>query len=309
MATTRIERFFLYGEAPRPVEDRFVHLEFLDDRSRPANWIIRPHAHADLHQIFIVDEGGGRVDADGRQVDFAAPSIVVVPAGVVHGFAWRENSVGRVLTFAVAIVAGIAQREPGIPALFADGLWTAPVDSSAWPDLLDALAPELAWAAPGHGLAIEAYLSAALVQALRARNDADLTASSAADAQALLVARFRDCVEACFRRQPSIKEIARVLGVSPSTLRAACQERAGGSPTSILHNRIVLEAKRLMRYSNMSIGQIAVYLGFSDAAYFSRFFSREAGMSPRAFKQSEGRAPASKARRSRARSEAKLRTR
>ena len=40
-----------------------------------------------------------------------------------------------------------------------------------------------------------------------------------------------------------------------------------------------------MRYSNMSVGQIASYLGFSDAAYFSRFFSREAGSSPRAFRR------------------------
>lgn len=286
MAQAQIERFFLYGEAPRPVSERFVHLEFLDDRSRPANWIIRPHSHADLHHIFYLQTGGGEAEADGARIVFSAPCIVVAPAGVVHGFAWKEESAGRVLTFSASYLRGIASRDPKIQSPFDAGMWTASARSDNWEDMLSALARELSWMAPAHDLAIEFRLGAVLVQTLRLHHEASAAAHAPIGPKALLVARYRELVEEQFRSQPSIASLSGRLGVSVSTLRAACQECAGRSPADILHERTSLEARRLMRYSNMSVGQIAGYLGFSDPAYFSRFFSRETGASPRAFKQS-----------------------
>lgn len=283
MTKPQIERFFLYGEPARPAGDRFVHLEFLDDRSRPANWIIRPHAHRDLHHIFFIETGGGSAEADGRRLEFSAPCIVVVPAGVVHGFFWRKDSAGRVLTFSASFLAAIAARDPGILSSFADGMWSAPMAHETWEGALSALGRELGWMAPGHELAVEAQMIAVLVHAMRANHEVKVTAPIGA--KAMLVARLRERVEQSFRAQPSVEALAGALNVSVSTLRAACQEIAGRSPSEILHDRLSLEARRLMRYSNMSIAQIALYLGFSDAAYFSRFFSRETGQSPRAFKR------------------------
>lgn len=285
MAQARIERFFLYGEAPRPVNERFVHLEFLDDRSRPANWIIRPHSHVDLHHVFYLQSGAGTAEADGGRLTFSAPCIVVAPAGIVHGFAWKEESAGRVLTFSASHLRGLAGRDSSLQTPFDAGMWTAKAEAETWEDMLGALARELSWMALAHDIAIEFRLGAVLVHALRLHHEASAEAHTPIGPKALLVARYRACVEQQLRSKPSIASLAGDLGVSVSTLRAACQECAGKSPADILHERATLEARRLMRYSNMSVGQIATYLGFSDAAYFSRFFSRETGASPRAFKQ------------------------
>ncbi len=209
----------------------------------------------------------------------------MVPAGVVHGFAWQEESAGRVLTFSASYLRGIASRDPSVQTPFDAGIWTAPAQAESWEDTLSALARELSWMAPAHDLAIEFRLGTILVQALRMHHEASAAAKTPIGPKAQLVARFRERVEEQFRSQPSIASFGSGLGVSVSTLRSACQQSAGKAPGDILHERISLEARRLMRYSNMSVGQIALYLGFSDAAYFSRFFSRETGASPRVFRQ------------------------
>jgi AraC family transcriptional activator of pobA len=284
MQDTGIERFFLYGEPARPAAARFVHLEKVDDRSRPANWVIRPHAHADLHHIFYLDSGGGRGEADGRVLLFEAPCLVITPAGIVHGFRWREDTAGRVLTFSDSFMRLIAAGEAALLDLFARGMWSAAVDGGAVADAFARLEKELGWAAAAHELAVAANLATILVETLRLNERSTIEAHAPPGPQALLVARYRALVDAHFREHPSVEWSAANLGVSPSRLRAACRAIAGASPIRLLQDRLKLEAERVMRYSNMSVGQVALYLGFADPAYFSRFFARECGASPRTFR-------------------------
>ncbi len=51
---------------------------------------------------------------------------------------------------------------------------------------------------------------------------------------------------------------------------------------------MTLEAKRALLYSNMTIAEVAYHLGFEDPAYFSRFFAKVVGRSPRAFRVARG---------------------
>lgn len=279
-----VDTFFLYGEPPRPAGARFAHLEYVDERSRPANWIIRPHAHADLHHVFEMFVGGGVIHADGARLEFAAPAIIVAPAGAVHGFHWVAETNGRILTFSDAFLRAIAQRDPSLSQIAAEGVWSAPSEGRRIGDAMAELARELSWTAPAHDLAVEAQLSVILIETLRLRAKVEREAHAAPGPQALLVARYRQLIEEHFRTHPSIDWCASALGVSPGRLRSACRTVAGASPGRILQDRLRLEAQRVMRYSNMSIGQVAAYLGFSDPAYFSRFFSRECGATPRSFR-------------------------
>jgi AraC family transcriptional activator of pobA len=53
----------------------------------------------------------------------------------------------------------------------------------------------------------------------------------------------------------------------------------------LIHARILLEAKRQLHYTDAPVHTVATELGFQDAAYFTRFFSRRVGISPRVFRQ------------------------
>jgi AraC family transcriptional activator of pobA len=85
-----------------------------------------------------------------------------------------------------------------------------------------------------------------------------------------------------------VAQYAAGLNVTPARLRAACIEVTGKTPTRVLEERLVLEAKRNLTYTNMTVAQIAYYLGFTDPAYFSRFFSKLVGESPAAFRRRTG---------------------
>jgi AraC family transcriptional activator of pobA len=53
----------------------------------------------------------------------------------------------------------------------------------------------------------------------------------------------------------------------------------------LVQDRILLEAERVLLYTNMSVAEAAAYLGFEDSAYFSRFFAKRTGRPPRAVRR------------------------
>ena len=85
MATqSPVPTFYLYGEPHRSAAENFLHVERLADRSLPADWTIRPHAHRDLNHLFVLESGGGTMQADGELSRW-----FYVEVGAPHG--WTDN--------------------------------------------------------------------------------------------------------------------------------------------------------------------------------------------------------------------------
>jgi len=78
------------------------------------------------------------------------------------------------------------------------------------------------------------------------------------------------------------------LQTSEARLRRACLAVTGRPPIELVHSRVLVEAERQLRYTSMPVTQVAYYLGFDDPAYFTRFFTRRMGLSPRAFRVRDG---------------------
>jgi AraC family transcriptional activator of pobA len=288
-----IPRFFLYGEPPRDAGERFLHVETIADRSRINDWRIRPHAHRDLHQLLIIFTGRGEMEAETRRQPFRAPALLIVPAGVVHGFSFAEDTEGYVVTLADTLLRDLAREEPSFRGLFADAncasLDEDPVHlqefAQEFGDTLPKLRRELVWSAPASAAAATARLTTLLVSAVRALHQPAEIVSAAGNARAALVARLREQIETHLRSGLSVAQYAKALNVTPARLRAACMEVTGKTPMRVLEERLVLEAKRNLNYTNMTIAQIAYYLGFTDPAYFSRFFSKLCNESPASFRK------------------------
>lgn len=99
-----------------------------------------------------------------------------------------------------------------------------------------------------------------------------------------LVERFQALVERDFRHRQRVTEYARALGVSPGHLSALCREHLGRGAGATIRRRVTLEAQRLLLYGDLTAAEIAHRLGFEDPSYFTRFFRREAGTGPTAFR-------------------------
>lgn len=283
-ASRLVPLFFLYGEPRRRVDARFMHLEPLEARSRPTSWTIRAHSHVELHHVFLIAWGGGDMDADGGTVRFAAPCLLTVPARTVHGFRWRHETRGQVLTVSDAYMQDIFARIPEAAVLFTRANCLAGADARDIGRRLAMLARELASSAPGHAAAVDAHLLMLLVEALRLQRQMPGTMQPRPGRTAELVARFRSQLEATYRNGATAGQLAASLGVTPATLRRACTAAAGCPPVQIIQERLFLEAQRLLLYTNMTVSETAFHLGFEDSAYFSRFFTKQAGQSPRQFR-------------------------
>ena len=98
---------------------------------------------------------------------------------------------------------------------------------------------------------------------------------------------FVDLVEKNFAQHHSVKFYTEALRISQTTLAAHTQQYAKTSPLKLINDRIILEAKRMIRYSDLRIKEIAFDLGFKDDSYFIKLFKRNVGMSPVEFRQKE----------------------
>ena len=284
--TETIPRFYLYGEPHRVADGRFVHVESLDDRSRPSEWTIRSHAHADLNHVFHIAEGGGAMRAEDALLPFAAPCLLLVPAGFVHGFSWTSESKGAVITVSSDYLERVRESDAALAGLFraAAAIPLDALESERFHTGVAHLRAELGWAAPGHRAAVESGLLDILVRSLRALGAQEAVDRHSPGRQAALVARLRERIEARFRLREPVGAYAAALGTSETRLRAACAAVARQSPTEMLDQRTVVEAQRSLLYTNLSISEIADSLGLPDAAYFSRFFTKHVGRSPRAYR-------------------------
>lgn len=286
MSRQAIPTFYLYGEAHRLVEKGFIHVEALDDRSRPSEWTIQPHSHDELAHIFVILSGGGAMNADGVSIPFTSPCCLLVPATTVHGFEWLEDSIGFVVTIAMSYVIQLNGGDAELASLFERpaAINMGEQDILKARSVIEDLLRELGWAAPGHKAAVNSAILSLFVIALRHLN-VSKQPMIGAGRQMATVAALRDRIDRRFRLREPISAYAAALGVSQTALRTACAEIAGRSPSEMLDQRTLLEARRALLYSNLSIAEISFSVGLDDPAYFSRFFQRKMGVSPRAYRQ------------------------
>jgi len=288
-----IPSFALYGEAPGEAHDRVLHVETIAARGRLHDWRIRPHLHRSLHQLFFVSRGRGEVRLEGAATEFRPPVVMIVPAGTVHGFTFEPKTAGFVASVADDLVRDIARRERSVGALLdapaTFELSAAAVRATDLPRAFQMLEREFERLASGRVLALEALLAVILANILRLTRTMVASAGAAAGRHRLLVARFRELIDGEYRKGATLAGLAAALNVSESQLRIACQKITGESPIKLVHARVLLEAKRQLLYTNMTVSAIAYALGFEDPAYFTRFFSRRAGVSPRSYRLRETR--------------------
>ena len=292
MATAAAQRdipsFFLYGEAPREADEPTLHVEPIGFRSARHHWQINPHLHRTLHQLIFVLRGRGVSLAESAAVEYSPPALIIVPAGTVHGFRFDPGTHGYVLSMTDDLPRAIAHRERSVAALFERSatieLDADDLDATDLARSLKMLTREFARSLPGRSLALAGLLDVVLANVLRLVQSSLGLGEVVVSRDRWLVTRFRDLIETGFREGRPLVDYAAALKVSESRLRHACMIVAAQSPMQLVHARVVLEAKRQLRYTSGSVSEIAYALGFDDPACFTRFFSRRTGISPRAFR-------------------------
>lgn len=247
-----------------------------------------PDVHQDDYYLLgWVDAGVCRVQVDFHDYVVRPGRLLVVRPGQVHQ-AFPDATGGGGLLAVDALWVG----EHDKAALDRLGLTNAllPCDEALWRELravLDLLRPRLAAPPTEVGRLVTGRLASVFVGmvAEAALETAGTEAPECRRAQDIALA-FRHLLSrdvARFRR-PSY--YASQLHLSTSYLNEAVRGATGLSVSRCIRSELVLQAKRLLAYSDLRVGEVAERLGVEDYAYFSRLFVRETGLSPSAFRRS-----------------------
>jgi AraC-like DNA-binding protein len=100
-----------------------------------------------------------------------------------------------------------------------------------------------------------------------------------------IIREFNILVEEHFKRLKKVSDYADLMHRSPKTLTNVFRLQSETSPLQIIHDRIALEARRLLLFTDKPVKEIAIDLGFEDPALFSRFFKNQTGLSTQEFKE------------------------
>lgn len=100
-----------------------------------------------------------------------------------------------------------------------------------------------------------------------------------------IVRKFNLAVENHYRKHHDVAFYAALLHKSPKTLSNFFSLYHDKSPLQVIHERVALEGKRLLLYTDNTVKEIAFHLGFEEVTSFSRFFKKQVGQSPLDFKQ------------------------
>nr|WP_067288020.1 helix-turn-helix domain-containing protein [Marinobacterium profundum] len=285
----QIPHFSLYGEAGTIEDPAFVHIENITSRSSAHGWIIKPHRHGRMFQMICMFSGGVEVQLDEKVHKLEGPWAITIPPGSVHGFCFKPETLGMVLTLAEPMLsdASYSRSRPYFEPLLStpmtiafeqDGPQLAQLQR-----LLRQIESELNCPDTGRALMCE-WLAHAVLMTLRRQLDLHGLSAEAANTPSATLAAFRQQVEAHFRDHWTVVEYANSLGTSAARLNRLCKQLLDKTAKAVPQSRLLLEAKRRLIYTRSNLDEIAYDLGFQDPAYFSRFFKRATGLTPGRFR-------------------------
>jgi AraC family transcriptional activator of pobA len=291
-SATSLPLFHLYGDPPDEQAFDFIHIETISSRSSVHDWTIRAHRHANLFQILLIERGGGEMALEATTANFAAPAAILLPATVAHGFRFQpEVTEGWVVSFTEDVTHGLGERSgeamARLNALASEPI--VPVTDAAEVKRLSALCADLHeerfLAREGFRLAMRGYLALIAIEVAR------LAASRARTGVVTLrpadptVAKLRQLVEAHFRSQRLLDFYADALAMTPDRLNDHVKRATGVTAGHLIRQRVLTEAKRQLVFTNQPIHDIAYDLAFSDPSHFARFFRKQTGTTPQAFRE------------------------
>ncbi|RBQ15869.1 AraC family transcriptional regulator [Spongiactinospora rosea] len=242
-----------------------------------------PHRHEFL-EILYVREGRGTHIIDGTAYPIAAGRLYLVRRGQVHAWVTPEPLDGTVVLFDEPFLAGPGGPDPVNLGHYPNMLCPDPARLPRVEGLLAAMAGEYA-EGDDQSDPIVRHLLSALLLLCRRFDGFDAPEGARAGLSAELGVEFTKLVAEKASATLTVRSAAMRLGVTSGYLREVVVAQTGRTPGQIIRSAVLTEAQRLLANTGMTCAQVADRLGFEDASYFSRFFRREAGAPPSAYRR------------------------
>ena len=286
----------------RDYDDRYldaqIHYDSLTSLAEFFGRDMSVHRHPRHLQIHFIENGDINFHIDEKAYHVCGPSLFLTPAAVPHSFTTTEGANGHVLTVHQSLIwhlfGGTSDKVPAVKlgkGICLSSAHLAERQQAQW-KLIQQLWHDIKyeWQSdfPGKERALENYVSLLIIQIGRLSNEQAKSTVVNSD-ELRIFHKFTNEIESHFREQWLLPNYIQAIGVSESRLNQICQRVSNCSPKKLIRERLLQEIKRMLIFSRLTINEVSYQVGFSDPAYFSRFFKKQTGVSPLNYRKSQDR--------------------
>ncbi|MDQ8141461.1 helix-turn-helix transcriptional regulator [Chryseobacterium sp. CFS15] len=256
----------------------------------------KPHIHS-FYQIIWFKKGVGKHFVDFKSYDVHDNAIFFIAKNQVHYFDENPDYEGVLLHFNESF---LVQNDDEVEFFLKCNMFNSPfqqpsccIGNAITPDLemyLSIIKKELQNINSfGKNELLRSVLKMFLIQVQRCKNDfgkeqMDLDATQ--NEKRLQLLKFVTILDENFKKGFTVAEYAGMMSISTRTLLDITNQFLGKTPSQMIQEKIILEAKRLLLHSSLNVAQVGYRLGFEDPSYFVKYFKRHSHQSPLEFRKS-----------------------
>lgn len=247
--------------------------------------VTEAHRH-DYYHVLYIKNGAGTHIIDFITFDVKDNSMFFISPGQIHQLKLQKNVEGFVLTFNADFFHLQESHKQLSKYPFFHTMNNMEMASLTDNNRIDAVLNEM-YLEYNHPKRNDKIIKALMVvlfehcarqfSALREKDNSPYLTTQIRSLETLIETNFKD--------QKNLDYYADQLNVSPKHLNDLCKKALNKSVTNLIHERIILEAKRLLHFTDNTVTQIGYQLGFSDKSYFMRFFKKQTSFTAEEFRK------------------------
>ncbi len=261
-------------------------IQKIDDLCLKEDLTQKIHRH-DFFFILALEKGSGKHEIDFNFYTVKDYSIFILRPGQVHSLNIYRGASGFLVEFNLDFYSPV--EEPLnmllIRATQTNYCQLTKEEFSKIFSVLDDIFQEYSEKKEKYIEVIRSYLNIFFIQFVRQGQTKTKESMDELSYSQKRLEEFLLLIEKNISIKKSVAEYAELLHLSSYQLNKIAKETLGKTCSQIINEQIILEAKRYLLATTQQINQIAFYLGYEDSSYFIRFFKKQTGISPEAFRQ------------------------
>ncbi|MFN4080837.1 MAG: helix-turn-helix domain-containing protein [Saprospiraceae bacterium] len=268
-------RHFWMGELGGLLE-RFPLLEF-------------PHKQ-DFYALILIEEADGEIHIDNDRVKLDSPKAIIVKPRCINHISINRKAHGTMICFTEDFFSlrynnNILYQFTFLQSESMPYIRLTQEQKTKFGLLLRLLSDEYSLRKRETKKVLRSYLNITLFELERCyRPFGQVKAKNLKQEK---VHEFERLIDKHFEEKKLPSAYADLLHVSPNYLNKICKEETGQTAGELIRKRIMIEAQRLLHYTNYSVNEIADKLGFENPSYFITFFKKNAGTTPEQFRKNQ----------------------
>lgn len=249
-----------------------------------------PHRH-NFYEILFITQGTGTHTIDFNTYEIKPYSIFFLSSGQVHSLDLSDDINGFVFLFTSEFYLLNKQDQNKLlelPFFYSLSKETPPlylkenIDCELFRDLFARAHMEYSEPKEDSEEIIRAFLDIILL--LSKRLYPVQATETKKQTGKLLVKKFKQLIEDKYHENLSVKDYATILAVTPNHLNETVKNLTGLTATDLIRDKVIIEIKRMLQHTELTISEIAARLNFEDQSYFSKYFKKHTGKSPGEFR-------------------------